>query len=169
MSSLPIFISTVANSSDEPCFPLLFTWSTVDAQIKEVLVIPDDEWLDEAIIDPNTLDLNEQKLYEFGYEASDILAEWINEFDTDVVYAFDVDLVASMIEKTFDTKGLDASFEVASIYDWFQDHGVDLSSELALLDQAIPAHLQAPDELIAHTLKVAYDAQLIDLPEQVND
>ncbi|MFQ3187176.1 MAG: hypothetical protein ACI8Q3_002217, partial [Marinomonas primoryensis] len=46
MASLPIFMTAVANSSDEPAFPLLFTWSTHEAQVKEVLVIPDDEWLE---------------------------------------------------------------------------------------------------------------------------
>ncbi|MGB0943983.1 MAG: hypothetical protein ACPGUE_16360, partial [Marinomonas sp.] len=104
MTSLPIFLTCVANSADEASFPLLFTWSTPDLQIKEVLIIPDDDWLHHANIESNLCDIDENQLYEFGYEASDILAEWTAEFDTDFVLALDTDLVGSMVEATFDAK-----------------------------------------------------------------
>ena len=169
MSSLPIFLTSVANSSDEPCFPILFTWSTSDAQIKEVLVIPDDAWLDVAEVEVNQFDITQNQLYDFGFEASDILAEWTNELDTDCVYAFDADLVSSMVEKTYDCKNLDPSFEVASIHQWFANHDVDLEHELALMDLSLPAHLLPPDELIATLLQVAYQHELIELADVSHD
>ena len=162
MASLPIFMTAVANSSDEPAFPLLFTWSTHEAQVKEVLVIPDDEWLELHRIEPNALDLDEQQLYEFGYEASDILAEWINEFDTDVIYALEPEPISLLIETVYDIKGMEPSFEVQSIHSWFEERDVDLDDALAEKGQTTPLHLLPPDELIIQLLQIAVEHGLID-------
>jgi len=163
MSSLPIFITTVANSSDEPAFPILFTWSTPDAQIKEVLVIPDDDWLESANIESNVLNIDESQLYEFGYEASDILSEWINELDTDEIIAFDPELASQLIETTYDCKGLEPSFEVISAHDWFQQRDVNLEEEFEAFDLAMPPHLLPPDELIAVLLQIAHNNGLAEI------
>lgn len=162
MASLPIFMTAVANSSDEPAFPLLFTWSTHEAQVKEVLVIPDDEWLENHRIEPNALDLDEQQLYEFGYEASDILAEWINEFDTDVIYALEPEALNLLVEAIYDIKGLEPSFEVQSIHSWFQERDVDLNDAVAEQGQTTPLHLLPPDELVIQLLQIAVEHGLID-------
>ncbi|MGR0279871.1 hypothetical protein ACUM5Y_12620 [Marinomonas dokdonensis] len=162
MASLPIFITAVANSSDEPAFPLLFTWSTHTAQVKEVLVIPDDAWLEDHSIESNPLDLDEQQLYEFGFEASDILAEWINEFDTDVVYALEPETISPLIEATYDAKGLEPSFEVQSIYTWFEERDVQLDEVVNDMGIHTPLHLLPPDELIMQLLQIAADHELID-------
>lgn len=162
MASLPIFMTAVANSSDEPAFPLLFTWSTHEAQVKEVLVIPDDEWLEQHRIEPNALDLDEQQLYEFGYEASDILAEWINEFDTDVIYTLEPESISLLIEAVYDIKGMEPSFEVQSIHSWFEERDVDLDDAVAQLGQTTPLHLLPPDELIIQLLQIAVEHGLID-------
>lgn len=162
MASLPIFITAVANSPDEPAFPLLFTWSTHEAQIKEVLVIPDDEWLEDHTIEPNALDIDEQQLYEFGFEASDVLAEWINEFDTDVIYALDPETLSILIEATYDIKGLEPSFEVQSIYSWFEERDVNLNEAIATQGNHTPLHLLAPDEQISQLLHIAAEHSLID-------
>ena len=162
MASLPIFMTAVANSSDEPAFPLLFTWSTPEAQVKEVLVIPDDEWLEQHRIEPNALDLDEQQLYEFGYEASDILAEWINEFDTDVIYTLEPESISLLIEAVYDIKGMEPSFEVQSIHSWFEERDVDLDDAVAQLGQTTPLHLLPPDELIIQLLQIAVEHGLID-------
>ncbi|KZM45137.1 hypothetical protein OA92_04645 [Marinomonas sp. SBI22] len=169
MTSLPIFLTCVANSADEASFPLLFTWSTPDLQIKEVLIIPDDDWLHHANIESNLCDIDENQLYEFGYEASDILAEWTAEFDTDFVLALDTDLVGSMVEATFDAKGMDPSFEVVSAHRWFSDRDVDLHYELTLLDLSQAVELLPPDEQIAILLRIAHSKSLIDLPEAEQD
>lgn len=165
MTSLPIFLTCVANSTDEASFPLLFTWSTPDLQIKEVLIIPDDDWLHHGNIESNLCDIDENQLYEFGYEASDILAEWTAEFDTDFVLALDPDLVGDMVEATFDAKGMDPSFEVVSAHRWFSDHDVDLNYELKLLDLSQAVSLLPPDEQIAILLRIAHEKSLIDLAE----
>lgn len=162
MASLPIFMTAVANSSDEPAFPLLFTWSTHEAQVKEVLVIPDDEWLENHRIEPNALDLDEQQLYEFGFEASDILAEWINEFDTDVIYALEPESVSLLVEATYDIKGLEPSFEVQSIHSWFEERDVNLDDAVTEQGQTTPLHLLPPDELVIQLLQIAVEHGLID-------
>ena len=162
MASLPIFMTAVANSSDEPAFPLLFTWSTHEAQVKEVLVIPDDEWLENHRIEPNAHDLDEQQLYEFGFEASDILAEWINELDTDVIYALEPDALNLLVEATYDIKGLEPSFEVQSIHSWFQERDVELDDAVAEQGQTTPLHLLPPDELVILLLQIAVEHGLID-------
>lgn len=164
MTSLPIFLTCVANSTDEAEFPLLFTWSTPDLQIKEVLIIPDDDWLHNANIESNLCDIDENQLYEFGFEASDILAEWTAEFDTDFVLALDPDLVGSMVEATFDAKGMDPSFEVVSAHRWFSDREVDLNYELTLLDLSQAVELLPPDEQIATLLGIAHAKDLIEMP-----
>ena len=165
MTSLPIFLTCVANSTDEASFPLLFTWSTPELQIKEVLIIPDDDWLHNASIESNLCDIDENQLYEFGYEASDILAEWTAEFDTDFILALDTDLVGSMVEATFDAKGMDPSFEVVSAHRWFSERDVDLSYELTLLDLSQAVELLPPDEQIATLLGIAHNKSLIEIPE----
>ncbi|MFT2099238.1 hypothetical protein ACMUMQ_12850 [Marinomonas sp. 2405UD66-6] len=162
MASLPIFMTAVANSSDEPAFPLLFTWSTHGAQVKEVLVIPDDEWLENHTIEPNTHDLDEQQLHEFGFEASDILAEWINEFDTDVVYGLEPEELNHLIEATYDIKGLEPSFEVQSIHSWFEERDVNLNDAFLEQGQTTPLHLLPPDELVIQLLQIAVEHGLID-------
>lgn len=168
MASLPIFMTAVANSSDEPAFPLLFTWSTPDAQVKEVLVIPDDEWLEEHVIEPNALDIDENQLYEFGFEASDILAEWTNEFDTDVVYGLDPEELSLLVEATYDAKGLDPSFEIQGIHAWFDEQGVSLNEALAEQGQTTPLHLLPPDEIIIQLLQIAVEHGLIDASDIPN-
>ena len=169
MASLPIFMTAVANSSDHPAFPLLFTWSTHQAQVKEVLVIPDDEWLADHNIEPNALDLDEQQLYEFGYEASDILAEWINEFDTDVIYALEPDVIIPLIDATYETKHLEPSFEVQSIYSWFEERNVQLDDIINEMGNLTPLHLLPPDELVMQLLQIAAEHELIDTTQLSQD
>ncbi|MBD5771927.1 hypothetical protein [Marinomonas colpomeniae] len=161
MASLPIFMTAVANSSDEPAFPLTFTWSTHEAQVKEVLVIPDDEWLENHNIESNIHDLDEQQLYEFGFEASDILAEWINEFDTDTIYGLEPDILNPLIEATYEIKGLEPSFGVQSIHSWFEERDVNLDDAIAQQGNNTPLHLLAPDELILQLLQIAVEHELI--------
>lgn len=169
MSSLPIFISAVANSTDEPHFPLLFTWSTHDGQIKEVLITPDDEWLHNHSIEPNLQNLDEQQLYEFGYEAQDILAEWATELDTDTLYAVDAEVVTLLIENLYDTKGLDPAFEVLPIEQWFAERDVNLHDARRANGDETPLNLLSPDEQILNTLQVAAQYELLDLSELEQD
>lgn len=165
MASLPIFISAVANSPDEPHFPLLFTWSTHDGQVKEVLITPDDDWLHEHNIEPNLQNLDEQQLYEFGYEAQDILNEWATELDTDVLYAVDVDMVQAVVETLYDTKGLDPAFEVMSVEHWFNERDVNLHQARQDSGDETPLNLLSPDEQIIHLLQLAANHELLDLSE----
>lgn len=165
MASLPIFLTCVANSTDDPTFPLLFSWSTPDAQIKEVLVTPDDDWLHESQVETNILDINEEQLYEFGYEATDIIAEWSGELDTDQVIALDVELASDMLDAVFEVKGLSPSFEVLSVEEWFANHGVEYQDALQSLPQEYTLELLPPDEQIAALLNLAYSHQLIQLDD----
>jgi hypothetical protein len=162
MASLPIFMTAVANSSDEPAFPLTFTWSTHEAQVKEVLVIPDDEWLENHNIESNIHDLDEQQLHEFGFEASDILAEWVNEFDTDVIYGLEPEILNPLIEAIYEIKGLEPSFGVQSIHSWFEERDIDLDDAVMGQGQTTPLHLLPPDELIIQLLQIAVEHGLID-------
>ncbi|SBS35340.1 hypothetical protein MAQ5080_03147 [Marinomonas aquimarina] len=163
MASLPIFISAVANSTDEPHFPLLFTWSTHDGQIKEVLVTPDDDWLHEHAIEPNLQNLDEQQLYEFGYEAQDILSEWATELDTDTLYAVDAETVEALVETLYDTKGLDPAFEIISIEQWFSERDIELHRAREEQGDNTPLHLLSPDEQIMSLLQLAASYDLLDL------
>lgn len=167
MASLPIFMSAVANSTDEPHFPLLFTWSTHDGQVKEVLITPDDDWLHEHSIEPNLQNLDEQQLYEFGYEAQDILSEWATEFDTDTIYAVDVEVVTAMVEAIYDTKGLDPSFEVLAIEDWFAERDVHLHQAREAQGDSTPLHLLSPDEQVMSLLQLAASHDLLDLSDLI--
>ena len=165
MASLPIFISAVANSTDEPHFPLLFTWSTHDGQIKEVLVTPDDDWLHEHSIEPNLQNLDEQQLYEFGYEAQDILSEWATELDTDTMYAVDAESVEALVETLYDTKGLDPAFEIVSIEQWFNERDINLHRAREEQGDNPPLHLLSPDEQIMSLLQLAASHDLLDLSD----
>ncbi|TDR15152.1 hypothetical protein [Marinomonas communis] len=165
MASLPIFISAVANSTDEPHFPLLFTWSTHDGQIKEVLVTPDDDWLHEHSIEPNLQNLDEQQLYEFGYEAQDILSEWATELDTDTMYAVDAESVEALVETLYDTKGLDPAFEIVSIEQWFNERDINLHRAREEQGVNTPLHLLSPDEQIMSLLQLAASHDLLDLSD----
>lgn len=165
MASLPIFLTSVANSTDDPLFPLLFTWSTHEAQIKEVLIIPDDEWLHSGQVESNQFGIKESQLYEFGYEASDVLAEWEAEFDTDQVLALDIDSVGTLVEQIYEVKGMYPNFEVVSAQQWFMERDVNLMQEMALLHPEQPADLLAPDELVGALLSIAYNKGLIGLED----
>lgn len=162
MQSLPIFISSVANSTDDPVFPVLFAWSTMDGQIKEVLVTPDDDWLDENEVEPNLFDIDTHQLYEFGYEASDILAEWSSELDTDAIYALDHELTESMVTAIYDIKGMDASVEVLPVSQWFEERGVSFRNAIHSMDLSQPLDLLAPDEQVGFLLRMAVEHNLIE-------
>ncbi|WOD07294.1 hypothetical protein [Marinomonas sp. GJ51-6] len=106
--------------------------------------------------------MDEQQLHEFGFEASDILAEWINEFDTDVVYGLEPEELNHLIEATYDIKGLEPSFEVQSIHSWFEERDVNLDDAFLEQGQTTPLHLLPPDELVIQLLQIAVEHGLID-------
>lgn len=161
MSSLPIFIAAVANSADDPLYPVLFTWSNHDGEIKEVLVIPDDEWLEQAPIEPNAQHISEQQLYEFGHEAQDILTEWLSELDTDVVYALEPEQVSPLVEAIFAVKHQDPSFEVRSVSEWYQLQGENFHAIIEGEELSTPLHLMSPDEQVLLILQLAADNNLL--------
>lgn len=130
-----------------------------------MLVTPDDEWLHEHTIEPNIQNLDEQQLYEFGYEAQDILTEWATELDTDTLYAVDADTVDLLVENLYDTKGLEPAFEISPIEQWFSERDVDLHLAREEQGDHTPLQLLSPDEQIMNLLQLAANHELLDLSE----
>ena len=112
----PQFLDIESSSYDDDSFPICVAWSTPDGQIKNVLIMPDDEW------NPQDSTLPEealQHLYDHGVSGIDIIREMNDDLDGKAVFVDGIGYDSELIEKFYETFGEEPSFEIAAISELF--------------------------------------------------
>ena len=114
----PQFLDIESSSYDEDSFPICVAWSTPDGQIKNVLVMPDDEWNpQDSTLPEETL----QHLYDHGVSGIDIIREMNCDLDGKAVFVDGIGYDNDLLEKLYETFDDDPTFEIASISELFTD------------------------------------------------
>ncbi len=108
----PQFLDIESSSYDEDSFPICIAWSLPDGQIKNVLVMPDEDWNPQGSHLPyETL----QHLYDHGVSGIDIIREMNDDLDGKPVYIDGTDYDAELLEKLCDTFDEEPTFELTPI------------------------------------------------------
>ncbi|UZE94863.1 hypothetical protein [Alkalimarinus alittae] len=108
----PQFLDIESSSYDEGSFPICIAWSLPDGQIKNVLVMPDEDW------DPQDSPLPDetlQHLYDHGVSGIDIIREMNEDLDGKPVYIDGIDYDTELLDKLFDTFDEEPTFELTPI------------------------------------------------------
>ncbi|MFD2230734.1 hypothetical protein [Alkalimarinus sediminis] len=108
----PQFIDIESSSYDEECFPTCIAWSLPDGQIKNVLVMPDEDWSpQDSPLDEETL----QHLYDHGVSGIDIIREMNQDLDGKPVYIDGIDYDTDLLEQLYDTFDEEPTFELTPV------------------------------------------------------
>ena len=94
----PQFLDIEGSSHDEGSFPICISWSLANGQIKNVIVMPDDEW------NPQDAGMPEealQHLYDNGVAGIDIIRELNTDLDGAAVYIDGIDYDTELLEKLY--------------------------------------------------------------------
>mgnify|MGYP000120840937 CR=1 FL=1 len=108
----PQFLDIESSSYDEDSFPTCIAWSLPDGQIKNVLVMPDEDWNPQ---DSSLPDETLQHLYDHGVSGIDIIREMNDDLDGKPVYIDGIDYDAELLEKLCDTFDEEPTFELTPI------------------------------------------------------
>lgn len=112
----PQFLDIESSSYDEDSFPICVAWSTPDGQIKNILVMPDDEWSpQDSPLPEETL----QHLYDHGVSGIDIIREMNCDLDGKAVFVDGIGYDSELLEKLFEAFDEEPTFEIASIGELF--------------------------------------------------
>jgi len=118
----PQFLDIESSSYDEDSFPICIAWSTPEGQIKNILVMPDDEWNpQDSTLPEETL----QHLYDHGVSGIDIIREMNDDLDGKAVFVDGIGYDSELLEKFYETFGEEPSFEIASISELFTNRNFE--------------------------------------------
>lgn len=112
----PQFIDIESSSYDEDSFPTCIAWSLPDGQIKNVLIMPDDDW------NPQDCPLPEetlQHLYDHGVSGIDIIRELNSDLDGKPAYVDGVDYDEDLLNKLYETFDEEPTFELTPMTSLF--------------------------------------------------
>ncbi len=116
LSRQPQFLDIESSSYDEDSFPVCVAWSTPDGQIKNILIMPDDEWSPQ---DSTLPEESLQHLYDHGVSGIDIIREMNDDLDGKAVFVDGIGYDSELLEKFYETFGEEPSFEIAPISELF--------------------------------------------------
>ena len=112
----PQFLDIESSSYDEGSFPTCVAWSTPDGQIKNILIMPDDEWNpQDSTLPEETL----QHLYDHGVSGIDIIREMNDDLEGKAVFVDGIGYDDELLEKFYETFGEEPSFEIAPVSELF--------------------------------------------------
>lgn len=111
--SLPSFIAIEAVTSEEDSFPVSIAWSLPDGTIKQALIQPDEQWLEEGMALVGMMDLD---LTLEAYSAAEVVKELIYDQLDDVYYVNLIHPQEAWLLKLFDVAGQEIGFELTQAY-----------------------------------------------------
>ncbi|MCP5208850.1 MAG: hypothetical protein H7A01_16765 [Hahellaceae bacterium] len=153
--STPIFADIEASMNDASGFPTAICWSLANGEIKSVLIIPEDEWLeDEENIEPH---VNMRELYNHGVPVLDIIREMNEDLDGKTVYMPGHYFENEWLEKLFAAYNIDPSFEPLPLAELLNIDQEDVPGQInqIKLDYA----LDSPHESESNVLAMLYIAR----------
>lgn len=134
--SLPSFMAIEAAASEDDSFPVSIAWSLPDGSIKQALIQPEEDWLenDSALLGGRDLDLSLE-----AYSAAEVVRELLYDQLDDVYYVTVIHPQEGWLLKLFATAEQEICFELdeasrlcdkadewAQVYqDSLQLHGLD--------------------------------------------
>lgn len=108
--SLPSFMAIEAAASEEDSFPVSIAWSLPDGSIKQALIQPDEDWLenDSALLGGRDLDLTLE-----AYSAAEVVRELMYDQLDDVYYVTSIHPQEGWLLKLFACAEQDIGFELS--------------------------------------------------------
>ncbi|GLR64200.1 hypothetical protein [Marinospirillum insulare] len=134
--SLPSFMAVEAAAIEEGSFPVSMAWSLPDGSIKQALIQPDEDWLEDATDLTGIRDLD---LTIEAYSAAEVVRELLYDQLDDAYYVTAIHPQEGWLLKLFASAGQEIGFELlpaselcADVDEWseiYQDnlhlHGLD--------------------------------------------
>lgn len=117
MADFPGFIAV--ETGDDNTLPLAIAWALPDGRIKHTLIQPDDEWLDEELLQLGDYSLEE--LRTFGVSPLDVLRELEGDHYSATLYTAGVSDDESALSRLFDDFGVDPFVELAPAESLYPD------------------------------------------------
>lgn len=142
--SYPLFLDLEGSSYDEESYPIAASWSLPDGQIKSVLIVPEDDWVD---WDPGNLaarGITRDHLFEQGYSALEVIREMVLDLADAQVYCDGLDYDQELLERLFDAYGEEPNFELLPIGGLIRDYGYERFLEFR--EQLLVAEGRSPYE-----------------------
>lgn len=132
MNPYPIFIDFECSSPDADGFPIAVSWSTPDGQIKNTLITPEEDWLDNhsPLFDDGRITPDELMLH--GVSALEVIRELQSDIDSDVIYSDGAGEEEHWLDMLFDSYQMNLQFAVepaSSLYEIGSEHWLDLKHE----------------------------------------
>ncbi|ALM51822.1 hypothetical protein [Halomonas huangheensis] len=109
MDDIPAFIAV--ETGEDGGLPLSIAWSLPDGTIKQTLIQPDDNWLDDETISLGDYSLEE--LASMGVSPLDVIRELENDHFNATMHTAGVFDDEAALSRLFDTYGLDPFVELA--------------------------------------------------------
>lgn len=109
MTDFPGFIAV--ETGEDHALPLAIAWALSDGQIKHTLIQPDDDWLDDELLQLGDYSLEE--LRTFGVSPLDVLRELEGDHYSATLYTAGVSDDEAALSRLFDDFGVDPFVELA--------------------------------------------------------
>lgn len=117
MADFPGFIAVETGEDND--LPLAIAWALPDGQIKHTLIQPDDDWLDDELLQLGDYSLDD--LRTFGISPLDILRELENDHYNATLYTAGVSDDEAALARLFDDFGVDPFVELAPAESLYPD------------------------------------------------
>lgn len=117
MSDFPGFIAV--ETGEDGSLPVAIAWTLPDGQIKHTLIQPDDDWLDEELMQLGDYSLEE--LRSFGVSPLDVIRELENDHHSATLYTAGIGDDEKALSRLFDDYGVDPFVELAPAESLYPD------------------------------------------------
>ncbi|MAM86824.1 hypothetical protein [Allohahella sp. A8] len=114
-----------AYSGESDSFPVAIAWGIMGGHINHELIIPEDEWLEEAEDQPTTSEFNLNDLRERGTTALDIIRQLNEELADKRVVVDGLDIDEALLERLYEPYSAEPSFEIHSLTNFLSDNNID--------------------------------------------
>ena len=126
MANFPIIVCFEASDVTDIQIPIAFSWTLNDGQYKTCTVMPEDDWIDG--IDQGRFNIHD--LFDFGMSSQDIIKEFTQDWDKQVLYSPDPNWLQDVLSSLFDTIGQEADFDIQPITNLFSINNEQLQRQL---------------------------------------
>jgi hypothetical protein len=150
----PRFLVLEASSYQEDAYPVAACWSISDGQLKDVLIRPEQEWINVDASNEDIQTLTRQQLELTGESALDVVRELSEDVDKQQVYVSETYLYRHWLSTLYSAFGAEFSFEIAPLSDLFFMSESELEEELQNLSSNLLLDLRVPEERVRTLLEL---------------
>ncbi len=150
----PRFLVLQASSYEEGAFPVAACWSIHDGQLKDVLIRPEDEWLQTDAANEDNQEISRHQLELTGESALDVVRELSEDVDKQQVYVSEPYLYRKWLSTLYGAFGAEVSFDMVPLTDLFFMSSAELEEELENLSSNLLLDLRVPEERVRTLLEL---------------